>query len=150
MSSAPNGNGNGSISRGNMTIILSSAGLVMLAFGAFITQQNSAVDRQIADVKTTLDKTLRKDEHEEFKLRLDRDIGLIREEQQRRSGSIVPRTEHEARWASTDKDLRLLAERLNELRTATSSTYTIRDEVHRMQTEVSEMRRLLNDRKTSP
>lgn len=139
---------NGYISRGNMTIILSSAGLVMLAFGAFITQQNSAVDRQIADVKTTLDKTLRKDEHEEFKRGVDHNIALIREEQQRRSGSIVPRTEHEARWASMSKDLALLSERLNELRNATSSTYTIRDEVHRMQTEVSEMRRLLNDRKT--
>lgn len=139
---------NGYISRGNMTIILSSAGLVMLAFGAFITQQNSAVDRQISDVKRSIEHTLRKDEHEEFKLRLDRDINLIREEQQRRGSSIVPRTEHEARWASTSKDLALLSERLNELRNATSSTYTIRDEVHRMQTEVSEMRRLLNDRKT--
>lgn len=139
---------NGYISRGNMTIILSSAGLIMIAFGAFVTQQNNSVDRQITRLEQALDKTLRKDEHEEFKRGVDHNITLIREEQQRRSGSIVPRTEHEARWASTSKDLALLSERLNELRNATSSTYTIRDEVHRMQTEVSEMRRLLNDRKT--
>lgn len=58
----------------------------------------------------------------------------------------MPRTEHEARWASTTKDLALLAERLNELRNATSSTYTIRDEVHRMQVEVSELRKALAER----
>lgn len=118
---------NGYISRGNMTIILSSAGLIMIAFGAFVTQQNNSTDKQISRIEQALDKTLK--------------------EQQRRFANIVPRTEHEARWASTNKDLTLLAERLNELRTATSSTYTIRDEVHRMQVEVSELRRLLADRK---
>lgn len=118
----------------------------MIAFGAFVTQQNNATDRQMSRIESQLDKTLRKDEHEEFKRGVDHNISLIREEQQRRGSSIVPRTEHEARWASTDKDLKLLSERLNELRNATSSTYTIRDEVHRMQVEVSELRKLLSDR----
>lgn len=138
---------NGYISRGNMTIILSSAGLVMLAFGAFITQQNNASDKQIARIDAALDHTLRKEEHEEFKLRIDKDITRLTNRIQANGMAVVPRTEHEARWASTSKDLALLSERLNELRTATSSTYTIRDEVHRMQTEVSDLRRLLNDKK---
>lgn len=130
-----------------MTIILSSAGLVMLAFGAFITQQNNATDKQITRIDATLDRTLRKDEHEEFKLRIDKDITRLAARIESDRSAVVPRTEHEARWISTAKDLALLSERLNELRNSTSSTYTIRDEVHRMQTEVSEMRRLLNEKR---
>lgn len=137
---------NGYISRGNMTIILSSAGLIMLAFGAFITQQNTATDRRIDDIKSELRRTLAKDEHEEFKLRIDKDIARIAARIEADRTAVVPRTEHEARWISTSKDLALLSERLNELRNAASSTYTIRDEVHRMQTEVSEMRRILNEK----
>jgi len=138
---------NGYISRSSMTTVLVAAGLVMSAFGAFTTFQNTTTNSRIDELRETAKHAILRGEHDEFKLRLDRDIGLIREEQQRRGGSIVPRTEHEARWAATDRNIALLSERLNELRNSTSSTYTIRDEVHRMQTEVSEMRKLLNDRK---
>lgn len=137
---------NGYISRGNMTIILSSAGLVMLAFGAFITQQNNANDKQIARIDASLDRTLRKEEHEEFKLRIDKDITRLDNRLAVGSLAIVPRTEHEARWAASDRNIALLSERLNELRNATSSTYTIRDEVHRLQTELAEMRRVMAER----
>lgn len=137
---------NGYISRGNMSIILVAAGLIMGGFGWVTNNQNNVLNGRIDELRETAKHAISRGEHDEFKLRLDRDIGLIRDEQQRRGGSIVPRTEHEARWASTSKDLALLSERLNELRNATSSTYTIRDEVHRMQTEVSEMRKLLSDR----
>lgn len=138
---------NGTISRGNMTIILSSAGLVMLAFGAFITQQNNATDKQISRIDAALDRTLRKDEHEEFKLRIDKDITRIGARIEMLNAKTVPRQEVDARAATVDGTLKLLSERLNELRTTTSSTYTIRDEVHRMQTEVSDLRKLLADRK---
>lgn len=131
---------NGYISRGNMTVVMSAAGLVMLAFGGFITFQNNATNGRIDELRESVKHAIPRGEHDEFKYRLDRDIGLIREEQQRRSSSIVPRTEHEARWISIDRNIALLSERLNELRNATASTYTIRDEMKRMQAEVSEMR----------
>lgn len=137
---------NGYISRGNMSIILVAAGLIMGGFGWVFSNQAATINGRIDELREAQKHVISRGEHDEFKLRLDRDIGLIREEQQRRFTDIVPRTEHEARWASTTKDLSLLSERLNELRNATSSTYTIRDEVHRMQTEVSELRKLLADR----
>lgn len=157
MSPVPNGTGNGYISRGNMTIVMSAAGLVMLAFGSFMTFQNAATDRRITDLKEELAKSelnfLRKDEHIEFKYRIDRDIALIRDEQLRRGTAIVPRTEHEARWKSTDdrtellaSNIKLISERLNELRTATSGTVTTRDEISRLHLELSELRRQLTER----
>lgn len=150
---------NGYISRGNMTVVMSAAGLVMIAFGGFITFQNNATDRRIdavrediKEIQIKLDsKYLRKDEHEEFKYRVDREVAQIREEQQRRSGAIVPRTEHEARWAADTATLKLLSDRLNEVRNlATSnSTVPLRDEITRVQSEISDLRKLLLDRPTA-
>lgn len=134
---------NGYISRGNMTIILSSAGLIMIAFGAFVTQQNNAIDRQITRIDATLDHTLRKDEHEEFKLRIDKDIT-------RMQALIVPRPENETKWNANEKDIKVLQERINDLRNITAGTYTVRDEMQRLQQELTDMRKLLADRKTSP
>lgn len=136
---------NGYISRGNMSIILSAAGLVMLAFGAFITSQGAATDRRINDLKEAIAVVerdyLRKDEHSEFKLRVDKDISRLDADNLRRSSAVVPRTEHEARWASTDNTLNLLSQRLNELRTATTSTVTLRDELTRLHGDINELRR---------
>lgn len=145
MSAPSQSNGNGYISRGNMSVILSAAGLVMVAFGAFITFQNSATDRRINDVKdavTAIEKEyLRKDEHMEFKLRIDKDMSRLDSDNLRRASAVVPRTEHQARWDATDVTLRLLSERLNELRTATTSTVTVRDELTRLHGDLNELRR---------
>lgn len=136
---------NGYISRGNMSIILSAAGLVMLAFGAFITSQGAATDRRINDLKEALAAVekdyLRKDEHLEFKLRVDKDVSRLDSDNLRRASAVVPRTEHEARWTATDNTLNLLSQRLNELRTATTSTVTVRDELTRLHTDMNELRR---------
>lgn len=140
-----------------MTIVMSAAGLVMLAFGSFMTFQNSATDRRITDLKEELSKAevifFRKEEHAEFKYRIDREIALIRDEQLRRSAVIVPRTEHEARWKSTDDRLQLLADnfklisdRLNEVRSAATGSVTLRDEIGRLHTQLDELRRQLNER----
>lgn len=195
-----NGRGD-TISRGNMTVILSASGLVMLAFGGFITFQNNATDRRISDLKEELNRIeaeyirkdelaratenyarkddinrfeagyLRKDEHNEFKLRLDSEIAAIRDNGFRFISTIVPRAEHEARWAATDKQLhdlgerlvpraeneirwmaheqqlRQLADRLNELRSATTATYTERDELKRLQEELAQLRIELHGRR---
>lgn len=147
---------NGYISRGNMAVVLSAAAILLGGAGWFITNQQGQTDRRIdaiheelKDVQVKLDsKYLRKDEHEEFKLRLDRDIGLIREEQQRRAGQIVPRSEHEARWASSEATQKLTTERLNEVRNLASSNSTVplRDEMVRVQAEITDLRKLLLDR----
>lgn len=87
---------NGYISRGNMAVVLSAAAILLGGAGWFITNQQAQTDRRIdavrEDVKemqTKLDsKFLRKDEHEEFKYRLDRDIALIRDEMVRVQAEI--------------------------------------------------------------
>jgi len=133
---------NGYISRGNMTVILSAAGLVMIAFGGFITFQNTATNQRIEDVRDQvhdIQKTfLRKDEHEEFKAGLRREIEEIKSE-------VVPRPENETRWVAAEKNSQLLSDRLNELRNATTSTYTVRDEMIRLQAEMAELRKSVSD-----
>lgn len=100
------GNGNGYISRGNMTVVVSIAGLVMLAFGAFLKVTGDVVDRRIMenreDIKSIERLYLRKDEHEEFKRGTEKDISLIRRTQDQRADSIVPRAEHIASWKASD------------------------------------------------
>ena len=155
---------NGSISRGNLTVILSAAGLVMIAFGGFITFQSTNTDRRLQDLKEEIargeTKYLSKDEHNEFKFRVDRDFGLIRTEMQHQSVLIVPRAENEIRWTANEVQTRTLADRLNEqtlqlsrrideLRTATTSTYTERDEIQRLQKDLADIRSELHRRAAS-
>lgn len=146
------GETNGYISRGNMSIILVAAGLILGGFGWFTTNQNAAIDRRISELRDEVQANrkaaLGKSEHEEFKYRLDRDIALLRDEQQRRGSSIVPRTEHEARWSAYEANQKLMSERLNEVRNLASanSTVPLRDEINRVQIEISDLRKLLVDR----
>lgn len=135
---------NGYISRGNMSIILVAAGLILGGFGWFTNNQTSIINGRIDETREMLRQTINRTEHDEFKLRIDRDLIRIEQAQIR---ELVPRTEHLARWTATDKDLGLLSARLNELRTSTTSTYTLRDEVTRLQTELVELRRSLTERK---
>lgn len=136
---------NGYISRGNMTVVMSAAGLIMLAFGSFITFQNNANDRRLQelreDVKSIERGYLRKDEHEEFKRGLDKDIGLIRATQDRRGMAIVPRSEHEARWAATDAFTQLLSNRINEVRGNLALITTPQSQFARMEAEIMELRK---------
>lgn len=144
-----NGNGAGTISRGNMTIMIGAAALIMAAFGAFLKFSGDATDRRINDIKDLVKverDVLRKDEHVEFKLRIDKDLARIDADALRRFSGVVPRTEHEARWVATDRNIELLSARLNELRTATTSTITVRDELSRLQQEMRDLRNAI-DRK---
>lgn len=136
---------NGYISRGNMTVVMSAAGLIMLAFGSFITFQNNANDRRLQelreDVKSIEKGYLRKDEHEEFKRGLEKDIGLIRRTQEERAKAIVPRSEHEARWVATDAFTQLLSNRINEVRNNLSSITTPQSQFTRMESDIAELRK---------
>lgn len=136
---------NGYISRGNMTVVMSAAGLIMLAFGSFITFQNNANDRRLQelreDVKNVEKTYLRKDEHEEFKRGLEKDIGLIRHTQEERGRAIVPRSEHEARWIATDAFTQLLSNRINEVRNNLASITTPQSQFTRMENDITELRK---------
>lgn len=151
MMSQPAGNNgtNGYISRGNMTVVMSAAGLIMLAFGSFITFQNNANDRRLQelreDVKNIERTYLRKDEHEEFKRGLDKDVGLIRRTQEARADVIVPRAEHIARWKASDDFALLLSNRINEVRGNLASITTPQSQFTRMENDIIELRKQLNE-----
>lgn len=138
-------NGNGYISRGNMTVVMSAAGLIMLAFGSFITFQNNANDRRLQelreDVKSIEKSYLRRDEHEEFKRGLEKDINLIRRTQEQRAEVIVPRAEHNARWKATDDFALLLSNRINEVRGNLASITTPQSQFIRMENDIAELRK---------
>lgn len=141
----PTTNGNGYISRGNMTVVMSAAGLIMLAFGSFITFQNNANDRRLQelreDVKNIEKGYLRKDEHEEFKRGLEKDVGLIRRTQDQRADAIVPRAEHNARWKASDDFALLLSNRINEVRSNLASITTPQSQFIRMENDIAELRK---------
>lgn len=145
--------GNGYISRGNMTVVMSAAGLIMLAFGSFITFQNNANDRRLQelreDVKNIEKSYLRKDEHEEFKRGLEKDISLIRRTQDQRADQIVPRAEHNARWKASDDFVLLLSNRINEVRSNLAAITTPQSQFIRMEADIAELRRQLNEERKS-
>lgn len=149
--SAGGNGGNGYISRGNMTVVMSAAGLIMLAFGSFITFQNNANDRRLQelreDVKSIEKSYLRRDEHEEFKRGLEKDINLIRRTQEARAEVIVPRAEHIARWKATDDFALLLSNRINEVRGNLSAITTPQSQFTRMENDIIELRKQLNETK---
>ncbi len=141
--------GNGYISRGNMTVVMSAAGLIMLAFGSFITFQNNANDRRLQelreDVKNIERSYLRKDEHEEFKRGLEKDISLIRRTQDARAEVIVPRAELQARWKAADDFALLLSNRINEVRGNLASITTPQSQFTRMENDIAELRKQLQE-----
>lgn len=135
-------NGNGYISRGNMTVVLSAAGLIMLAFGSFITFQNNATDRRLQelreDVKEIAKTTLKKEEHEEFKLRIDKDLARLEK-------GVVPRSEHDARWKASDDFAILLSNRINEVRNNLAAITTPQSQFTRMENDIAELRKQLTE-----
>lgn len=152
---APETGGNGYISRGNMTVVVSIAGLVMLAFGAFLKLTGDVTDRRIIenreDIKNIERMYLRKDEHEEFKRGLEKDIGLIRRTQDARANAIVPREEHNARWKASDDFALLLSNRINEVRGNLAAITTPQSQFTRMENDIADLRKQLNEtRKLTP
>lgn len=136
---------NGYISRGNMTVVVSIAGLVMFAFGAFLKFTGDVTDRRIQetreDIKSIERTYLRRDEHEEFKRGLEKDIGLIRRTQDTRADAIVPRAEHNARWKASDDFVLLLSNRINEVRNNLASITTPQSQFIRMENDIAELRK---------
>lgn len=150
MTTPPAGS-NGYISRGNMTVVVSIAGLVMIAFGAFLKLTGDMTDRRIMeareDIKSIERTYLRKDEHVEFKLGLEKDIGLLRRTQEERARVIVPREEHLARWKASEDFALLLSNRINEVRANLAAITTPQSQFTRMENDIAELRKQLNEAK---
>lgn len=148
MPTSANGNG-GYISRGNMTVVVSIAGLIMVAFGAFLKVTGDVTDRRISDNREDIkiiDRTfLRKDEHQEFKLGIEKDLALIRRTQDQRGESIVPRAEHMARWKANDDFVLLLSNRINEVRNNLSAITTPQSQFTRMEADIADLRKQLSE-----
>lgn len=148
--STPNGNG-GTISRGNMTVVVSVAALVFAAFGTFLKFSGDVTDRRIVDLRDDIKNIersyLRKDEHQQFKEGTEKDIALIRRTQDQRAEAIVPRAEHNARWKASDDFVLLLSNRINEVRSNLAAITTPQSQFTRMENDIAELRKQLNDAK---
>lgn len=142
---------NGYISRGNMTIIISAAALVMGGFGWIFSNQNVAINDRLRelreDVKNIEHSYLRKDEHQQFKEGLEKDIGLLRRTQEERARVIVPREEHQARWKASEDFALLLSNRINEVRSNLAAITTPQSQFTRMENDIAELRKQLNEAK---
>lgn len=60
---------------------------------------------------------------------------------------VVPRSEHDIKNKQSDAQMALISERLNELRRDTYRTVTVGDELKRLQGEVQDLRRALNEKR---
>lgn len=137
-----------------MTIILSAAAMVMGAFGWIVSSQNGVIDARLRelreDVKSIEHSYLRKDEHQQFKEGLEKDIGLIRRAQDQRADAIVPRAEHNARWKASDDFALLLSNRINEVRSNLAAIATPQSQFTRMEADIAELRKQLNEARRPP
>lgn len=71
----------------------------------------------------------------------------IRRVDQRHESYVVPRSENDIRLSQITAQQALLSERLNELRKQTLTTVTVGDELKRLQGEIMDMRRQLQERR---
>ncbi len=130
-------NGNGFSQRAG--IVLQTVVVVSLFVGGFWAGVIAPLNQRQHDLETELKNYISKDEHAEFKLRIDKDMTEVKDQILRLRGLVVPRSENEVRWVAQENNMKLLSDRLNELRTTATSTYTIRDEVQRLEKQLSDL-----------
>lgn len=131
--SAPNGNGNGFTQR--YSVVIQTVTVAALIVGGFWGAVINPMRAELTDLKKD-QLTIR--EHEEFKNRLDREIAVIREG----SHAIVPRSEHEARWAEFDRNIARIDARHNE----TQKLVVPRDELNARLSFLESNGKVLGDR----
>lgn len=120
-------------------IVLQTVVVVSLFVGGFWAGVIAPLNQRQHDLESELKNYISRDEHAEFKLRIDKDITAINDRILRDRSQVVPRSENDVRWTAAENNLKLISDRLNELRTSTATTYTIRDEVVRLEKELSEL-----------
>jgi ribosome-associated translation inhibitor RaiA len=133
-----------------MTVILTAAGLIMVAAGGFITFQNNATNERIEDVKARVhdieQNYLRKDEHLEFKMRTDANFGRIDHQLETVQGEIVPRGEHEERWRAIDAQIAVVQRQADKTASELESNYTLGDKLKELQHEIDVLQELRHEK----
>lgn len=98
-------------------------------------------------------KTLQRDYNSDHAWTQKQDVQILKVEDavrridDRHDRYVVPRSEHEIRNKQNSDQMALISERLNELRRDTYRTVTVGDELKRLQIELGDLRKLLNERK---
>lgn len=123
--------------------ILQTVTTVALFVGGFWAGVIAPISERQRLLETEMRNYIGKEEHAEFKLRIDKDLDTINARIIRQNTQVVPRPENEVRWKASEDTQKLLSDRLNELRIQTSSAYTMRDEVMSLRNELIEMRKRL-------
>lgn len=164
---ADTGNGD-KISRASLTAAISGAGVLFLICSAIFGFAFNSLSSQISEVKKD---TLTKPEHDQFKEyviertkkieqsifttdafaqyrkrideRLDRSDLALKE----LDTKTVPRSEVQLNAAQVTSQLAVLGDRLNELRKSSYGSVTVGDELKRLQLDIVELRRQLQEKK---
>lgn len=131
-----------------MTIILSSAGLILLVFGGFFSWQNSAIDRRLDELRKSVVgnehalNDLRPTVAERGKevYRLDQDIRRIDARLLHLEDGIVTRGEHREKWASIDAANTSVQRQIDEMRKELGSSYTLGDKIKELQRQLDDIR----------
>lgn len=127
-------NGNGLITRGNFAIgILALAGAVL---GYLNVQTNNKIEATDKRLEKDEGIYLRVDTHDEAFRGIDRRFNEILRRLDVADRERVPRSEHERVWSSLEKDIKLLSERINEMRTRFGDNFTIGDKLKELQRQL--------------
>lgn len=142
MSEPTNGNGNGFSQR--YAVIIQTV-MVVALFGA-------AVWTGVLSPMVEAQRTIQRDLNADHAWTQKQDVQIKHVEEaiiridERHEKHVVPRSEEEIKNKQSDAQMALISERLNELRRDTYRTVTVGDELKRLQTEVSDLRKQLQDR----
>jgi SMC interacting uncharacterized protein involved in chromosome segregation len=121
-----------------------------------LVQTESRIEKNISDVKYLADnKLLAKDEHDEFVVRINKDIDVLRDEINRIRNDIVSRSEHQQHWTDIDERIAAVRQTLNdfmrdqtaandEMRKEFGGTYTAGDQLKNLQEQIKAMQSRLD------
>lgn len=141
--SVANGNGNGFAQR--YGVIIQTVMVVALFGAAFWTGILSPIREDL--------RLLQRDMNSDHAWTQKQDVQILKLEDhvrrvdQRHESHVVPRSENDIRLGQITAQQVLLGERLNELRKQTLTTVTVGDELKRLQGEIVDMRRQLQERR---
>lgn len=148
---------------GVVSIVITIAGMVLGAGAIWTSQRISPVEESIHRIERTIEKDRRdglandKDlrvETKESRLERREELRLIREEARAERAAIiaefkevrnaiVPRGEHEQRWAAQTAAVMGLDRRLDETRKTLSEIYSPQDAFKELQRQINELRQLV-------
>lgn len=143
MPASPIANGNGILAKATSTVVpiitvvaIFFAGMWTVAFGPMFDNVKELQRSTVADRVWTQKQDVQIKHLEEAIERIDR----------RHESHVVPRSENDIRLSQIVKQQELLGERLNELRKATLTSVTVGDDLKRLNSEIADLRRQLQEK----